>query len=146
MKMRRIIPQLIGTRIIKSKRPRLHDCDTATAGYLNLITKKIDGDERSYLQDAFINAGFMYGEYIQEELYNECPPKKYKNTMLRDILQCPVIKRNFQIVKEINYTMEKGGKEYVLLHNRIRTGLYIVWCKAASRMTTDDSPFEDHHP
>jgi len=42
--------------------------------------------------------------------------------------------------------MEKGGKEYVLLHNRIRTGLYIVWCKVASRMTTDDSPFEDHHP
>ena len=39
-----------------------------------------------------------------------------------------VIATNFSIRKQCHVPGEKGGKEWVLLRCRQKTGLYIVWC------------------
>ena len=70
----------------------------------------------------------MFGKNIRDELYKECPPKKYTNSMLSTILDSSVIRRNFHIKSRPNYTTEKGGNEWILLHNSLGTGVYIVWC------------------
>ena len=115
--------------IKKPKRKLYQDCDTITLGYIDLIPdKKKDGNERSCLHDAFVNAGYMYEKDIRDELFRECPPKKYTNSLLCSLLESSVIKKNFHIKSRPNYTTEKGGNEWILLHNSIGTGLYIVWC------------------
>ena len=70
----------------------------------------------------------MFGKNIRDELYKECPPKKYTNSILSTILDSSVIQRNFHIKSRPNYTTEKGGNEWILLHNSVGTGVYIVWC------------------
>ena len=117
-------------KLINNKKKRLYqDSETITLGYIDLIPKKKkDGNERSCLHDAFVNAGYMYDKNIQEELFRECPPKKFTNTKLSILLDSSVIKKNFHIKSKPNYTTEKGGNEWILLNNSIGTGLYIVWC------------------
>ena len=83
---------------------------------------------RSCLHDAFINAGYLLGKNICNDLYKECPPKKYNNSTLKNLLNSLVIQNNFIINSPQNYTKEKGGNEWILLNGRIGTGVYVVWC------------------
>ena len=138
----------------KRKRKIFQDCDTITLGYIDLITeKKQEGNERSCLHDSFINAGYMFGKNIRDELYKECPPKKYTNSILSTILDSSVIQRNFHIKSRPNYTTEKGGNEWILLHNSVGTGVYIVWCyvhpsfsrKNAKRQKTKETTQKESH-
>jgi len=140
--------------IKKRKRKIFQDCDTITLGYIDLITeKKQEGNERSCLHDAFINAGYMFGKKICDELYKECPPKKYTNSTLSTILKSSVIQRNFRIESRPNYTTEKGGNEWILLHNSVGTGVYIAWCyvhpsfsrKNAKRQKTKETSQKESH-
>ena len=140
--------------MIKKKRKIFQDCDTITLGYIDLITeKKQEGNERSCLHDAFINAGYMFGKKIRDELYKECPPKKYTNSTLSTILKSSVIQRNFRIESRPNYTTEKGGNEWILLHNSVGTGVYIAWCyvhpsfsrKNAKRQKTKETSQKESH-
>ena len=71
----------------------------------------------------------MYEKISHDELYRECPPIKYTNVSLSSLLNSLVIQKNFHIISRPNYREEKGGNEWILLHNLIGTGLYIlVWC------------------
>ena len=70
----------------------------------------------------------MFEKNIRDELYKECPPMKYTNATLSSLLDSSVIKENFYIKSLPNHSTEKGGNEWILLHNLIGTGLYIVWC------------------
>ena len=52
-------------------------------GYIDLeVSQKQEGTKRSCLQDAFINAGFLFGKNIKEEMYKLFPPMKKKNASL----------------------------------------------------------------
>jgi len=94
-------------------------CVSVRLGYIELeMAEKQFGDERSCLQDAFINAGFLLDVDISTQLYNEVSPKRTINTKLVDVLKSCVIKTNFSIKKEPEYTTEKGGKEWVILRCR----------------------------
>ena len=75
--------------MIKPRRRKLYqECDTITSGYIDLIPKiKMNGNERTYLHDAFIKAGYMFEKNICDELYRESPPMKYTNASFCWILQ-----------------------------------------------------------
>ena len=51
------------------------------------ILVKQEGTVWSCLHDEFINAGHMSQKNISDGLYKECPPKKYTNTTLGNILK-----------------------------------------------------------
>ena len=102
--------------IKKRKRNTYLCCETITLGYVDLkLPQKKEGTLRSCLHDAFINAGYLLGKDICDDLYKECPPKKYTNSTLRSLLKSSVIQNNFLIHSPQNYTKEKGGKEWILL-------------------------------
>ena len=104
-------------------------CESVSLGYIELeMPEKQFGDKRSCLQDAFINAAFLLEIDISTQLYNEVPPKRTINTKLNDVLGACVVRTHFRITKEPDFTTEKGGKEWVLLRCRQKTGLYVVWC------------------
>jgi len=115
--------------IKKRKRNTYSSCETITLGYIDLkLPQKKEGKLRSCLHDAFINAGYLLGKNICNDLYKECPPKKYNNSTLKNLLNSLVIQNNFIINSPQNYTKEKGGNEWILLNGRIGTGVYVVWC------------------
>lgn len=131
------------TQLSRNKKRRLlfYDDDSLTIGYVDLkMLSKQEGDTRSCLQDAFINAGMIFGKDIRAELYREVPPQKYNNTEMSKIVKSSVIQNNFVIQKDINFTDEKGGNEWILLNNRQKTGVYIVWCN----ITPKDGRKEKH--
>ena len=97
-------------------------------GYIDLeVSQKQEGTKRSCLQDAFINAGFLFGKNIKEEMYKLFPPMKKKNASLKKIINSPVITKNFQLESEQVFARVSGGNEWRLLHHRQGTGVYIVW-------------------
>ncbi len=100
-----------------------------TIYWITNIRKK-EGNLRSCPHDAFINAGSIFAIEICEELYREYPPKKYTNSKIEDILKCPVTQNNFFIHRHQNYSEVKGENKWLLLHNCVGTGIYIVWCNA----------------
>ena len=106
--------------IFSSRRIRL--------GYIDLeVSQKQEGTKRSCLQDAFINAGFLFGKNIKEEMYKLFPPMEKKNACLEKIIKSPVITQNFELESEQFYTRVPGGNEWRLLHHLQGTGVYIVW-------------------
>ena len=97
-------------------------------GYIDLeVSQKQEGTKRSCLQDAFINAGFLFGKNIKEEMYKQFPPMEKKNASLKKIIDSPVITKNFQLESEQFFSKESGGNEWRLLHHCQSTGVYIVW-------------------
>ena len=68
---------------VQTKRKAIMDIKKET----NITTElKREGEKRSCLHYAFIDAGFMFGKNVKEEfLYSEYPPHKYKNTSLNKI-------------------------------------------------------------
>ena len=104
-------------------------CESITLGYIELeMQDKQEGDKRSCIQDAFINAGFLLDIDISTELYKEVAPKRTVNTKLCEILKSRAIANNFSVRKQSHVPGEKGDKEWILLRCRQKTGLYIVWC------------------
>ena len=117
----------------KKRIGHLGSCSSVSLGYIDLHTReKQEGTMRSCLQDAFINAGFIFGINISKQLLHQVPPKRTKNTALSDILNSPVIKENFIFKRTSHFTTKKGGNEWVLLRHHQRTGVYIVWCTVES--------------
>ena len=70
----------------------------------------------------------MLGKDICNDLYKECPSKKYNNSSFQSLLNLLVIQNNFIINSPQNYTKQKGGKEWILLNGRIGKGVYVAWC------------------
>ena len=94
-------------------------CESVSLGYIELeMQDKQEGDKRSCIQDAFINAGFLLDINISTELYKEVSPKRTINTKLCDVLKSRVIAIHFSIRKQCHVPGEKGGKEWVLLRCR----------------------------
>ena len=86
-------------------------CESVSLGYIELeMPEKQFGDERSCLQDAFINAGFLLDVDISTQLYNEVSPKRTINTKLVDVLKSCVIKTNFSIKKNPGIQQRKVAK------------------------------------
>ena len=53
-------------------------------GYIDLeVSQKQEGTKPSCLQDAIINAGFLFGKNIKEEMYKLFPPMEKKNASLK---------------------------------------------------------------
>jgi len=86
-------------------------CESITLGYIELeMQDKQEGDKRSCIQDAFINAGFLLDIDISTELYKEVAPKRTVNTKLCEILKSRAIANNFSVRKQSHVPGEKGGK------------------------------------
>ena len=69
----------------KRRKGILRSCDSVSFGYIDLkVSDKQEGNIHSCIQDAFINAGFLFGKDISKQLYKEVPPKRTKNTQLSD--------------------------------------------------------------
>ena len=97
-------------------------------GYIDLeVSQKQEGTKPSCLQDAIINAGFLFGKNIKEEMYKLFPPMEKKNACLEKIINSPDITKNFQLESEQVFARVSGGNEWRLLHHRQGTGVYIVW-------------------
>ena len=63
----------------KKRKGHLKSCTSVRVGYIDLHTReKQEGTMRSCLQDAFINAGFIFGINISKQLLNQVPPKRTK--------------------------------------------------------------------
>lgn len=70
----------------------------------------------------------MLGKDVCDDIYKECPPKKYTNSTLKSLLNSEVVQKNFLIRFPQMYTKEKGGNEWILLKKCLGTGVYVVWC------------------
>ena len=98
------------------------------SGYIDLeVSHKQEGTKRSCLQDAFINAAFLFEKDIKEQMYKLFPPMEKKNASLSKIMNSPVITENFHLESEKFQTKLLGGNEWRLLHHLQGTGVYIVW-------------------
>ena len=121
-------------RRCKRRKGILGSCESVSLGYIDLeVSEKQEGNIRSCIQDAFINAGFLFGKDISKQLYKEVPPKRTKNTQLREILKSSVIKENFLFPPIQHFTNKKGGNEWLLLRYYVGTGVYIVYCTVESQ-------------
>ena len=45
------------------------------------------GTKRSCIHDCFAIVGNIYGRNFKDEIYNDCPPHTYKDTLLASVLQ-----------------------------------------------------------
>ena len=97
-------------------------------GFIDLeVSEKQEGNICSCIQDAFINAGFLFGKDISKQLYKEVPPKNTKNTQLSAILNSSVVKNFFYLPPIQHFTKKKGGNKWFLLRHHLGTGVYIVY-------------------
>ena len=54
----------------------LRSCDSVSLGFIDLeVSEKQEGNIHSCIQDAFINAGFLFGKDISKQSYKEVPSK-----------------------------------------------------------------------
>ena len=78
----------------RNQKGGLRSCETVSLGFIDLeVSKKQEGNNCSCIQDAFINAGFLFGKDISKQLYKEVPTKRTKDTKLSDIIDSSAIKK-----------------------------------------------------
>ena len=82
-----------------------HSSRAVRSGYIDLeVSHKQEGTKHSCLQDAFINAVFLFGKDIKEQMYKLFPPMEKKNASLSKIISSPVITENFYLeIGKISY-------------------------------------------
>ena len=91
---------------------------------------KVNGDYRSCLQDAVLNACcYLHVDVCKEDFYKECPPKKYQDSTIEKVIKAASDFLDVSIDRKIQTT--GGGPEINLLRckdSKIRLICAIINC------------------
>ena len=70
--------------------------------------------------------GNIYGQNLKDELYKDCPPHTYTDTLLLSVLQSRAVKIHFRFHKVTDELKMNGQPLKFVLLNEINSGVYIA--------------------
>ena len=112
-------------------------------GFLDFdFDSKVIGNKRSCIQDCFAIVGNIYGKDSKDEIYKDCPPRTYKDTILFSVLQSKVAETHFRFHNVTDeFKMNEKSLEFVLL-NQVNNGVYIATSQV--HCIQKDKTYENH--